>query len=269
MVAPLWLAHHAWCCLQSAALPLMRRFCVAFAAWAAPNRSLAWLPALQLLKYFLQLLDLLYLCHNCHFQVINVAGALCWSLASCGHVRLAEVITDLLSNDPRRASFISMCCSSPMVHLLFKLIVLFLKQLYLFLECSCQLRQMHWPSWGVSGRWIHSRHLWYGRDVYLLSALALRFWARARLRAGLRRCYQPRSLLFLMILGILVWWEWLSLIEARGHTIGLTYRICRDNWTEDSTVLRHFWSRLESLLRQLNLHLRLGACMGRQRRDIF
>ena len=117
VVAPLRLVHHAGCSLQSAALPLMRRFRVALAAWAAPNRPLAWLPALQLFKYFLQLLNLLNLCHNSHFKVINVAGALCRPLASRGHVRLAEVIADLLGDDPRRASLMS--CCTPMVHLLF------------------------------------------------------------------------------------------------------------------------------------------------------
>ena len=128
---------------------------------------------------------------------------------------------------------------------------------------------MHRPGWGVGGRWIHSRHLGYGWDMRPLSALALRFWARARLRAGHRRCYKAFSWHFRPILGVVIWWEWLPLVEGWGHAIRLTNRICRDDGAEDATILRDFWSRLESLLRQLNLHLGCSTCMGRLRGDLF
>lgn len=128
---------------------------------------------------------------------------------------------------------------------------------------------MHRPGWGVSGCWIHSGHLWYGWYVHLLSALALRFRPRAWLRTGHRRCYQTLSRHFRPILGVVIWWEWLPLIEGWGHAIRLTNRICRDNGAEDATVLRDLWGWMESLLRQLNLHLRCSTCMGLLRGYLF
>ena len=110
---------------------------MALAARAAPHRSLAGLPALQLFEHLFQLLYLLNLCHHGHFEVIDVASALCRPLAPRGHVRLAEVVAYLLGHDPRRAGLIRLRCTcGPLVHLLLQLTVLLLEELNLLLKGS-------------------------------------------------------------------------------------------------------------------------------------